>query len=90
MGPQGVPAYSPHTLISVLRTRRARIAEPSLLLLQLEHSPLASALWFSLGGWKPYSPSRGLTARGVGGLQGPTEEQQSKASQGGGVTGFIM
>lgn len=90
MGPQGVPAYSPHTLISVLRTRRARIAEPSLLLLQLEHSPLASALWFSLGGRKPYSPSRGLTARGVGGLQGPTEEQQSKALQGGGVTGFIM
>ena len=31
---------------------------------------------------------RGLTARGVGGLRGPTEEKQSKAVQGGRVTGF--
>lgn len=33
---------------------------------------------------------RGLTARGVGGLRGPTEEKQSKAMRGGRVTGFGM
>ena len=31
---------------------------------------------------------RGLTTRGVRGLWGPTEEKQSKAVQGGRVTGF--